>query len=189
MSQYSGYQDPRIIGKDMVDTFTCVSRYLRSQGEAFTSEDARKITLSAHIQADRNGYRGPVASVEEQPHGLPASTGNGQQDAQSAPQEDNPPINPEWQQPNQGFNYDSPHPISEKQKELINDLKTMAKRVVDDINKKGPIEAENVIMSTIAGPFKEQRGHEINTKSFTRMTGGDGSWTIDFLKRTYDLRG
>ena len=188
MSQYSGYQDPRVIGKDMADTFVGVSRYLRNKGEAFTSEDARKIALSPHIQADRNGYRGPVASTEEQPHGMPALAVNGQQAAQGAPQEAPPPINPEWQQPNEGYSYDSVHIMSEKQKSMIGDLKTKAIRVVDEINKKGPIASEKVVMKAISEPFKEQRGHEINLSSFTRMTSGDASWTIDFLQRTWEVR-
>lgn len=186
------YKDPRVIIRDEVDTLKEGLDYATSLGIPVTPELMEKLAVSSHIQADRNGYRGPdslldtprpprVVSLDGEAEGDPEAPTEGEK-ASDAP-------NPEWQQPTPPYNYDSPNPISEPQKDKINKLMGRAKRVVDDINKKGPIEAEKVIISTIKEPFKEQRGHEINLKSFTRMTSGDASWTIDFLMRTYDIRG
>ena len=186
------YKDPRVIIRDEIDTMKEGLDYANSLGIPATPDLMERMAVSSHIQADRNGYRGPdslldtprpprVVTLGDEPEGDPEAP------TEAETSSDAP--NPDWQQPNNGFNYDSRHPVSEKQKELITDLMAKAKRVVDDINKKGPIAAEKVIMKAISEPFKEQRGHEINLSSYTRMTGGDGSWTIDFLKRTWDIRG
>lgn len=186
------YKDPRVIIRDEIDTLKEGLDYATSLGIPVTPELMERMAVSSHIQADRNGYRGPDSLVDApHPPRVVKLEGEPEEDPEAVKEGEKPPDapNPEWQQPNNGFNYDSPHPVSEKQKELITDLMAKAKRVVDDINKKGPIAAEKVIMSTIRGPFKEQRGHEINLSSYTRMTSGDGSWTIDFLKRTWEIRG
>ena len=185
------YMDPRIIIRDEIDTLKAGLDYAISLGIPVTPELMEKLAVSSHIQADRNGYRGPdslpdashaprVVKVGDEPDGDPEAVTEGDKASDES--------HTDWQQPTPPYSYDSPQPVSEPQKDKINKLKEKAIRVVDSINKKGPIASEKVIMSTISGPFREQRGHEISLTSFTRMTSGDASWTIDFLMRTWDIR-
>lgn len=77
------YKDPRVIALDIGSTFVVLSKFLRGEEEPFTSEDCRAMSISAHIQADRNGYRGPVDervvdSPDNGPEGEPVKPqGNG----------------------------------------------------------------------------------------------------------------
>ena len=169
----SGYDAPCVIGAATAEIYTVVAQRLSNSKYPWATEDARAIAISAHIEASRNGYRGPENVPEE---------------AQGAPQEAAEEVPEHWQKPNNGFTYDSRQPVSEPQKDKIKDLYGKAVRVVEGINHKGTAAAEKVINKTIAEPFLEQRGHEANLVSFTRMNSGDASWVIDFLQRTWDVR-
>ncbi len=169
----SGYTNPRDIVDDYVLTYKRACQRLGKTGMPWTQDVAEKLAVSATIQADRQGYRGPEFVQEE---------------GQDVPQEDAPEVPEHWQKPNNGFTYDSRQPVSEKQKDKIRDLFDKAVRVVEGINHKGTAAAEKVVNMAIVPPFLEQRGHEVNLVSFTRMNSGDASWVIDFIQRTWDVR-
>ena len=54
------YKDPRVIIRDEIDTLKEGLDYATSLGIPVTPDLMEKMAVSSHIQADRNGYRGPV---------------------------------------------------------------------------------------------------------------------------------
>lgn len=60
--------DPRLIGLDIASTFVVVSKFLRGSEEPFTSEDARAMSISAHMEASKRGYKNLHPPPKEEPN-------------------------------------------------------------------------------------------------------------------------
>jgi hypothetical protein len=169
------YKDPRVIALDIGSTFVVLSKFLRGEREPFTSEDCRAMAISAHIQADRNGYRGPVDErVVDSPDNGP--------EGEPIEEQGKPPKGP---MPGEGFDYKSQSVPSEKQKEKIGYMIEAAIKVVMGVSGKTENAARKVVMSTISNAFSEQWGRDPNLTSFRGMRNGECSWTIDFIKMTW----
>jgi hypothetical protein len=169
------YKDPRVIIRDEIDTLKEGLDYAASLGIPVTPELMEKMAVSSHIQADRNGYRGPVDE-------LPTDGGTEPPEAEPTREAGKQPKGPT---PGEGFAYKSQSVPSEKQKEKIGYMIEAAIKVVMGVSGKAENAARKVVMSTISNAFTEEWGRDPNLTSFRGMRNGECSWTIDFIKMTW----
>ena len=172
------YKDPRVIIRDEIDTLKEGLDYAASLGIPVTPDLMERMAVSSHIQADRNGYRGPVDervvdSPDNGPEGEPTREGGKQ---------------PKGPTPGEGFDYKSQSVPSEKQKEKIGYMVEAAIKIIMDVSGKTENAARKVVMSTISNSFREEWERDPNLTSFRGMNSGECSWTIDFIKMTWELK-
>lgn len=169
------YKDPRVIIRDEIDTLKEGLDYAASLGIPVTPELMEKMAVSSHIQADRNGYRGPV---DEHPTDEGSAILEGEPAREAGKQ-------PKGPTPGEGFDYKSQSVPSEKQKEKIGYMIEAAIKVVIDVSGKTENASRKAVMTAISNAFAEEWGRDPNLTSFRGMNSGECSWTIDFIKMTW----
>jgi len=172
----SDTNDPRVIGLDIASTFVVVSKFLRGEGEPFTSEDARAMAISAHMEASKKGYRSlnPAVApkVEEKPKAA--------QEPQGAPQ-----------QPQSQGDYDHHNMKHVASAKSIGTLKGVMKKAAEKEAEKKEIgirDAEVEVKKNIINAFEEEWNHTPNLVAPKgRMHQGQVSWTINYIMTEWGL--
>lgn len=167
--------DPRVIGLDIASTFVVLSKFLRGEREPFTSEDARAMAISAHMEASKKGYRGLNPAV--------APKVGEKENVAEEPQQ------PPQQQQSQG-DYDYRNMKSVASDPSIGLLKGMIKKAVAKENENGLSvrDAETKVRKTIIAAFEAEWNFSPDlTSPKGRMNQGHVSWTIHYIKTEWGV--
>lgn len=184
---YPDYKDPRVIVRDQLDTYVEAMRHIKDKGVLYSTEDIRAMTISAHIQADRNGYRGPVPV--EMHHGTPAenvhhSEGTGPQQ-EAEPHSDCPQGNSEPPR-----DYDRMVQVaSVKSMEMLKGVLAKAYDIHAKAEQVNIRDAETAVKIAIRDAFEKRWNFSPNlAQPKGRMNQGQVSWTIKFVLDTWEAK-
>lgn len=174
---------PIDIGLDIADTFVMIGKHLVEKRAPHTSEDARAMAISAHIEAGRRGYQSPprpVCEEEDIPDGKPTPEAPTPSEGTESPPTGNASYGDEYR----SKTYKASGPTIGKMKGTIKDAAAM----VAQEEKIGIRDAETRVKKNIINEFEEYWGFSPNlNQPDGRMNQGQCSWTIAYTQTEFGV--
>lgn len=166
--------DPRAIGRDIAVTYGDIVHFLSHEGVIFSTEDARAMAISAHIEAGRGGYRSPALLVVDEPP------------EEGAEQPEAPASTTGAQNSSYGGYREKTYVASEPTK---GKLRAVLDKAIKSLTAKGTParEAETTVKKAVRDAFEAEWNFTPDLTSLKNMNQGQMSWTIQYIQTEWGV--